>query len=62
MATTRTSATTGRKACEPGRDAAPAYDAWMAEGYDWYGLSARLGKAALADTLGVLPPRGRRPR
>ena len=27
-------------------------DAWMAEGYAWHGLPARLGKAALADTLG----------
>ncbi len=27
-------------------------DAWMAEGYDWHGLPARLGKAALADALG----------
>ncbi|MYA04319.1 MAG: transposase, partial [Caldilineaceae bacterium SB0664_bin_22] len=27
-------------------------DAWMAEGYDWHGLSARLGKATLADALG----------
>ncbi len=27
-------------------------NAWMAEGYDWYGLPARLGKATLADALG----------
>ncbi len=27
-------------------------DAWMAEGYDWHGLPARLGKATLADALG----------
>ena len=27
-------------------------DAWMAEGYGWHGLPARLGKAALADALG----------
>jgi IS605 OrfB family transposase len=27
-------------------------DAWMAEGYAWHGLPARLGKAALADALG----------
>ncbi|MYC64194.1 MAG: IS200/IS605 family element transposase accessory protein TnpB [Caldilineaceae bacterium SB0661_bin_34] len=25
---------------------------WMAEGYDWHGLPARLGKATLADALG----------
>ena len=27
-------------------------NAWMAEGYDWHGLPARLGKATLADALG----------
>ena len=27
-------------------------DDWMAEGYDWHGLPARLGKATLADALG----------
>ena len=27
-------------------------DAWMAEGYDWHGLPARLGKAVLANALG----------
>ncbi len=27
-------------------------NAWMAEGYDWQGLPARLGKATLADALG----------
>ncbi len=27
-------------------------DAWMAEGYDWHRLPARLGKATLADALG----------
>ena len=27
-------------------------DAWMAEGCDWHGLPARLGKATLADALG----------
>ena len=27
-------------------------DAWMAEGYDWHGLPARLGKATLSDALG----------
>ena len=27
-------------------------DAWMAEGHDWHGLPARLGKATLADALG----------
>ncbi|MYA05823.1 MAG: transposase [Caldilineaceae bacterium SB0664_bin_22] len=27
-------------------------DAWMAEGYDWHGLPARLGNATLADALG----------
>ena len=27
-------------------------NAWMAEGYDWHGLPARLGKAALSDALG----------
>ena len=27
-------------------------NAWMAEGYAWHGLPARLGKAALADALG----------
>ena len=27
-------------------------DVWMAEEYDWHGLPARLGKAALADALG----------
>ena len=27
-------------------------DAWMAEGYAWHGLPARLGKATLADALG----------
>ena len=27
-------------------------DAWMAEGCDWHGLPARLGKVALADALG----------
>ena len=27
-------------------------DDWMAEGYDWHGLPARLGKAVLADALG----------
>ena len=27
-------------------------DVWMAEGYDWHGLPARLGKATLADALG----------
>ncbi|MYC61709.1 MAG: hypothetical protein F4X16_02555, partial [Caldilineaceae bacterium SB0661_bin_34] len=27
-------------------------DAWMAEGYNWHGLPARLGKATLADALG----------
>ncbi|MYA05962.1 MAG: transposase, partial [Caldilineaceae bacterium SB0664_bin_22] len=27
-------------------------DAWMAEGCDWHGLPARLGKAVLADALG----------
>ena len=28
-------------------------DAWMAEGYDWHGLPARLGKAVLTDTHGT---------
>ncbi len=27
-------------------------NAWMAEGYDWHGLPARLGKATLSDALG----------
>ena len=27
-------------------------DAWMAEGYDWHGLPARLGRATLLDALG----------
>ncbi|MXZ40716.1 MAG: transposase, partial [Caldilineaceae bacterium SB0666_bin_21] len=27
-------------------------DDWMAEGYDWHGLPARLGKAMLSDALG----------
>ncbi|MYC64495.1 MAG: transposase [Caldilineaceae bacterium SB0661_bin_34] len=27
-------------------------DDWMSEGYDWYGLPARLGKAMLTDALG----------
>ena len=27
-------------------------DAWMADGYDWHGLPARLGKAMLSDALG----------
>ena len=27
-------------------------DAWMAEGCDWHGLPAQLGKATLADALG----------
>ena len=27
-------------------------DAWMAEGYAWHGLAARLGKATLADVMG----------
>ncbi len=27
-------------------------DAWMAEGYTWHGLPARLGKAVLSDALG----------
>ncbi len=27
-------------------------DAWMAEGYGWHGLPARIGKATLADALG----------
>ena len=27
-------------------------DAWMAEGYDWHGLPARLGKTMLTDALG----------
>ena len=37
-------------------------DAWMAEGYAWHGLPARLGKATLADALGDITASGRRPR
>ena len=29
-------------------------NAWMAEGYDWHGLPARLGKATLSDALGAI--------
>ncbi|MCE2467406.1 MAG: hypothetical protein J4G06_05220, partial [Caldilineaceae bacterium] len=34
------------------RSAYAIRNAWMAEGYDWHGLPARLGKATLTDTLG----------
>ena len=33
------------------RSAYEIRNAWMAEGYDWHGLPARLGKATLLDAL-----------